>query len=87
MEVFSYIPVKTLDPVYLVPCSSSRFKFKFPKGKSIADVIRSRFGEAFDWKIRKFEKNYNKSRKGHLDYGFYWNVRKIILFKSFYNLN
>ena len=33
----------------------------------IADIIRSRYGEAFVKKIRKLEKNDYKLRKGHLE--------------------
>ena len=39
---------------------------RFPKGKLIADIIRSRYGEAFVRKICKFEKSSYKLRKGHL---------------------
>ena len=39
-------------------------RIRFPKGKSIADILR---GESFARKICKFEKNHDKLRKGHLD--------------------
>ena len=42
-------------------------RIRFPKGKSIADIIRSRYGEAFVRTICKFEKSDYKLRKGHLD--------------------
>ena len=45
-------------------------RIRFPKGKSIADIIRSRYGEAFVRIIRKFEKSDYKLRKGHLDLKF-----------------
>ena len=38
-------------------------RIRFPKGKSIADIIRSRYGETFVRKIRKLEKNDYKLRK------------------------
>ena len=67
--------VKVLGLVFLFI-----IRISFPKGKSIADIIRSTFGEAFVRIIRKFEKSDYKLRKGHLDLRFYWNVRKTILF-------
>ena len=54
--------VKVLGLVFLFI-----IRVRFPKGKSIADMIRSRYGEAFVRKIRKFEKSDFKLRKGHLD--------------------
>ena len=35
---------------------------RFSKGKSMADIIRSRYGEAFVRKVRKFEKSDYKLR-------------------------
>ena len=53
--------VKVLGLVFLfIIC------IRFPKGKSIADIIRSRYGEAFVRTIPKFEKSDYKLRKGHL---------------------
>ena len=40
---------------------------RFPKGKLIADIIWSKYGEAFVRKIHIFEKNNYKLWKGHLD--------------------
>ena len=74
--------VKVLGLVFLFI-----IRIRFTKGKSIADIIRSRYGEAFVRKINKFERNEYKLRKGHLDLRFLLNVRKAILFQSFYNLN
>ena len=42
-------------------------RIRFPKAKMIADIIRNRYEKAFVRKIRKFEKNDYKLRKGHLD--------------------
>ena len=56
---------------------------RFPKGKSIADVIRSRHGEAFVRKINKFEKNGCKLRKGHLDLRFLLECKKNYLIPKF----
>ena len=42
-------------------------RIRFPKGKSIADIIRNRYGESFVKKIRRFEKCDFKLRKCHLD--------------------
>ena len=41
-------------------------RIRFPKAKSIADFIRSRYGETFVRKIRKYEKSNCKLQKGHL---------------------
>ena len=63
-------------------------RVSFIKVKSIADIIRNRYGKAVVRKTFKFEKNNYKLRNGHLDLRFfYWNVRKINLFQCFYNLN
>ena len=43
---------------------------RFPKGKSITDIIRNRYGEAFVRKICKFKKNNHKLRESHLDQKF-----------------
>ena len=40
---------------------------RFPTGKSIAYIIRNRYGESFVKKIRRFEKCDFKLRKCHLD--------------------
>ena len=53
--------VKVLGLVFLFI-----IRIRFPKSKSIADIIRSRYGEALVRKIHKFEKNDYKLRKGHL---------------------
>ena len=47
--------VKVLDLVFLFI-----IRIRFPKGKSIADIIRSRYGETFVRKISKFENNEYK---------------------------
>ena len=61
------IIVKLLDLVFLfIIC------IRFPKGKSIAD----RYGEAFLRKIRKFEIDDYKLRKGHLDLRFLLECKK-----------
>ena len=49
---------------------------RFPRGKSIADVIRNRYGEACIKKIRKFEKCDFKLRKCHLDLRFLLDCKK-----------
>ena len=60
---------------------------KFSKGKSIADIIRSRYGEAFARKIRKFKKNDYKLQKCHLDLKFLLECEKNNLIPSFRNSN
>ena len=63
-------------------------RIRFAKGKSIADVIRSRYGVAFVRKIRKFEKSHYKLRKGYLDLRFLLECKKnnlipkVLQFKS-----
>ena len=54
--------VRTIDLVYLFI-----IRFRFPRGKSIADIIENRYGEAFVKKIWRFEKCDFKLRKCHLD--------------------
>ena len=49
---------------------------RFSKGTSIADIIRSRYGEVFDRKIRKVEKGDYRLRKGHLDLSFLLECKK-----------
>ena len=56
---------------------------RFSKGKSIADIIRSRYGEAFVRKIRKFEKSDYKLQKGHLDLRFLLECQKNNLIPKF----
>ena len=51
-------------------------RIKFPEGKSIADIIRSRYETAFVRKIHKFEKNDYKLRKGHLNIMFLLECKK-----------
>ena len=51
-------------------------RIRFPKGKSIADIVRSRYGEAFVRKIHKFEKSNYMLRKGHLDLRFLLECKK-----------
>ena len=58
-------------------------RIRFPKGKSIANIIRSRYGEAFVRKIRKFEKNNHKLRKSHLDLRFLLEYKKNNLIPKF----
>ena len=58
-------------------------RIRFPKGKSIANIIRSRYGEAFVRKIRKFEKNDYKLRKSHLDLRFLLECKKNNLIPKF----
>ena len=50
--------------------AATALNFTFPKGKSMADIMKSRYGEAFVRIIRKFEKNDYKLPKGYLDLGF-----------------
>ena len=45
-------------------------RIRFPRGKSIADIIKNRYGEAYVKKIRRFEKCDFKLRKSHLDLRF-----------------
>ena len=42
-------------------------RIRFPRGKSIADIIRNRYGEDNVKKIRRFEKWHFKWRKFYLD--------------------
>ena len=56
---------------------------RFPKGKSIAEIIRSRCGKTFVRKIRKFEKNDYKLRKDHLDLRFLLEFKKNNLIPKF----
>ena len=58
-------------------------RIRFPKGKSIANIIRSRYGEAFVRKIRKFEKNDYKLWKSHLDLRFLLECKKNNLIPKF----
>ena len=51
-------------------------RIRFPKGKSIADIIRNRYGESFVKKIRRFEKCDFKLRKCHLDLRFLLDCKK-----------
>ena len=62
-------------------------RIRFPRGKSIADIIRNRYGEAFVKKIRRFEKCDFKLRKCHLDLRFLLDCKKTVLFQSFSVLN
>ena len=48
----------------------------FPRGKSVADIIRNRCSEAFVKKIRMFEKRDFKLRKCHLDLRFLLDCKK-----------
>ena len=72
---------------FQLDCQSTRLGIiiciRFPKGKLIADIIRSRYGEAFVRKIRKFEKNDYKLRKGHLDLRFLLECKKSNLIPKF----
>ena len=43
------------------------FCFRFPRGKSIANIIRNRYDDAFVKKIRRFKKYHFKLQKCHLD--------------------
>ena len=54
-------------------------RIRFPKGKSIADIIRSRYGEALVRKIRKFKKNDYKLRKRHMNLRFLLECKKKVL--------
>ena len=51
-------------------------RIRFPRGKSIADIIRNKYGEAFVTKIRRFEKCDFKLRKCHLDLRFLLDCKK-----------
>ena len=62
---------------------------RFPKGKSIAEMIRSRYGITFVRKIRKYEKNDYKLRKDHLDLRFLlefkknnWHLHNSVVYKK-----
>ena len=46
-------------------------RIRFPRGKSIADIIRNRYREAFLKKIPRFEKCNFKLQKWHLDLRFF----------------
>ena len=50
---------------------------------SMADIIRSRYGEAFVRKIHKFEKSDYKLQKGHLDLRFLLECKKNNLIPKF----
>ena len=56
---------------------------RFPKGKSIAGINRSRYGEVFLRKIHKFEKTDFKLRKGHLHLRFSVGCKKSNLIPKF----
>ena len=51
-------------------------RIRFPRGKSIADIIRNKYGEAFVKKLRMFEKCNFKLRKCHLDPRFLLDCKK-----------
>ena len=70
--------VKVLSLVFLFI-----IRIRFPKGKSMADIIRSRYGEALVRKIRKFKKNDYKLRKGHMNLRFLLECKKKNLIPSF----
>ena len=91
-ELVLYVPVYNFKiSTWLLKCLTLVFLFiiriRFLKGKSIADIIRSRYGEAFVRKIREFEKSDYKLWNGHLDLRFLLECKKNKLFQSFYNLN
>ena len=54
-----------------------------PRGKSIADIIISRYGEAYIRKIRRFEKRDFKLRKSHLDQRFLLDFNENVVILSF----
>ena len=56
---------------------------RFPKGKSIANLIRSRCGEAFVRIIRKFGKNDYNLWKGHLNLRFLQKCKQKNLMQKF----
>ena len=58
-------------------------RIRFPKGKSIVQIIRSRHGEAIVRKKCKFEKNDYKLRKGRLDLRFLLECKKNNLIPKF----
>ena len=70
--------VKVLGLVFLFI-----IRIRFPKGKSIANIIRSRYGEVFVRKIHKFEKNDYKLRKSQLDLRFLLECKKNNLIPKF----
>ena len=70
--------VKVLGLVFLFI-----IRIRFPKGKSIANIIRSKYGEAFVRKICKFEKTDYKLRKSHLDLRFLLECKKNNLIPEF----
>ena len=49
---------------------------RFPRGKSIADINRNRYGEASIKKIRRFEKCNFKLQKCYLDLRVFLNCKK-----------
>ena len=70
--------VKVLGLVFLFI-----IRIRFPNGKSIANIIRSSYREAFVRKIHKLEKNDYKLRKGHLDLRFLQECKKKNLISKF----
>ena len=58
-------------------------RIRFPKGRSIADIIRSRYEEAFVRIIGKFEKSDYKLWKGHLGLRFLLECKKNNLIPKF----
>ena len=66
--------VKVLSLVFLFI-----IRIRFPKGKSMADIIRSRYGEDLVRKIHKFKKNDYKLRKGHMNLRFLLECKKKVL--------
>ena len=61
-------------------------RIRFPNRKSIADIIRSRYGEAFIRIIHKFEISDYKLRKVHLDLRFSLEFKKNNLIPEFSQL-
>ena len=51
-------------------------RIRFPRGKSIADIIRKRYDEAYIKKIWRLEKRHFKLRKCHLDLRFLLDCKK-----------
>ena len=62
------------------------YTIRFTKAKSIADIIKSRYGETFVRKIHKFEINDYRLPKGHPNIRFLFECKKNNLILKFLEL-
>ena len=78
LYICSCLSFKNVNMIVTVLCLVFLFVIciRFPKGKSIADTIRSRCAEAFVRKILRFEKNNHKLQSSHVDLRFLLECKK-----------